>query len=135
MAMRIPAIVAVGIVVFGVATARAEGPEIKPGEWEITMQGARKGIPFCITPEIVKDVTSLAKAPPNSDCKTTDAKTSGSTRTFSMKCTKPQYESTMTLTVNSPDNFTMKSDYAGTMHGETQKGTMTMTYKRLGECK
>jgi uncharacterized protein DUF3617 len=133
--MRIRSIVVVSVVLLGMTTARAEGPEIRPGEWEITMQGARKGITFCITPEIVKDVTSLAKAPPNSDCKTTDAKTSGSTRTFSMKCTKPQYESTMTLTVNSPDSFTMKSDYAGTMGDETKKGTMTMTYKRLGECK
>ena len=132
--MRVWSIAAVTMAVVGVATARAEGPDIKPGEWEITMEGAPQGMKFCITPEIAKDVTSLAKGPPNSDCKTTAATTTGSTRRFSMKCTKPQYESTMTLTVNAPDSFTMKSDYAGTMHGETKKGTMTMAYKRLGEC-
>ena len=132
--MRILSIVVVSVAMLGVATARAEGPEIKPGEWEITMQGAPKGTTFCITPEIAKDVTSLATAPPKSDCKTTDATTNGSTRTFSMKCTKPEYESTMTLTVNGPDSFTMKSDYAGTMHGETKKGTMTMACHRLGDC-
>ena len=133
--MRIRSIVVVTVAMLGVATAGAEGPDIKPGEWEIKMPGAPEGMTFCITPEMARDVTSLAKAPPKSDCKTTGAKTSGATRTFSMKCTKPQYESTMTLTVNGPDSFTMKSDYAGTIGGETKKGTMTMAYKRLGECK
>jgi hypothetical protein len=134
--MRIPLIAAATIALLGAASAHAEGTDIKPGEWEVTMQGAPHGVKLCITPDVAKDLKTLAKAPPNSDCKTTDATTSGSTRTFSMKCTKPnKYESTMALTVDGPESFSMKNDYSGTFDGKEKKGMMTMAYKRTGECK
>ena len=44
-------------------------------------------------------------------------------------------DATISLTVNGPDNFTMVQDYAVEAGGKAQKGKLTMSYRRLGECK
>jgi hypothetical protein len=92
----------------------------------------------CITPEMAKDVTKMGRDDkgPQTDCKSSAPKVSGKTTTFTMSCTKPtKMNSKMTLTSHNPDSFTMTQEYDMEMDGQRQKGSTTMNYKRLGECR
>ena len=118
--------------------ALADAPQMRPGLWEFSMSGMPMKQSICITPDMAKDVTRLGKDDkvPNSDCKSSAPKVSGKTTTFDISCTKPSKMNTkMTLTSRDPDNFTMAQDYDMEMNGQRQKGSMTMTYKRIGDCK
>lgn len=124
---------------FAAAPALAQqGPQIRPGLWEMTMTGLPQKQTVCFTPEMVKDMKSLSQQrTPDSDCKASGEAVSGNTRTFNVSCTRPnKYDAKISLTVNGPDNFTMTQNY--TMErggkGQSQSGTMSVAYRRLGEC-
>jgi hypothetical protein len=114
------------------------GPQIRPGLWEMTLTGMKQTQKICFTPEMVKDMKSLSQQrTPDSDCKASGETVSGNTRTFNVSCTKPnKYDAKISLTVNGPDNFTMTQNY--TMErggkGQSQSGTMSVAYRRLGDC-
>ena len=124
---------------FAAAPAFAQqGPQIRPGLWEMTLTGMKQTQKICFTPEMVKDMKSLSQQrTPDSDCKSSGEAVSGNTRTFNVSCTKPnKYDAKISLTVNGPDNFTMTQNY--TMErggkGQSQSGTMSVAYRRLGDC-
>jgi len=113
------------------------GPQIRPGLWEMTLSGMAHKQTICFTPEMVKDVKNLSQQKtPDSDCKSSGETVSGNTRTFNIACTKPnKYDAKVSLTTNSADNFTMTQVYNVAQGGKAQSGTMTMTYRRIGDCK
>jgi Protein of unknown function (DUF3617) len=117
--------------------AAAEGPQLRPGLWEISISGMPQKHTQCFTPEMVKDVKNLAqRGEKSADCKPSNEKVTGNTRTFQVSCTKPnKYDATISLTMNGPDNFTMTQNYSVDAGGKAQKGTLTMSYRRLGDCK
>ncbi|MGH7179456.1 MAG: DUF3617 domain-containing protein, partial [Tepidisphaeraceae bacterium] len=90
----------------------------------------------CFTPEMVKDMKNLSQQQtPDSDCKSSGEAVTGNTRTFNVSCTKPnKYDAKISLTVNAPDNFTMTQNYTVAQGGKAQSGTMTIAYRRVGDC-
>ncbi len=120
------------------AAVAAQGVQMRPGLWEFSMSGIPMKQQVCITPDMVKDPTRLGQDAqmPDHDCKFSKPKVSGNTTSFTMSCTRPQKMNThTTLTSNGPDSFTMKQDFDMEMEGQRHKGSTTMTYKRLGDCK
>lgn len=120
--------------------ALAQTPDIRPGLWEFTMsapgaQGFRQKV--CFTPAMVQDMKALAaKGDPQSDCRASNEKVSGKSRSFDVSCTRPRkYEARVTVTVDSPESFSMSQEYTADAGGKKEKGSMTMAYRRLGECK
>jgi hypothetical protein len=119
----------------------AQTPEIRPGLWEFTIAGARAGKgmtqQLCFTPQMVKDMKNVAaKGDPSGDCKTSNEKVAGKSRSFDLACTKPSlYSARVTITVDGPDNFTMAQDYTMEQGGKKQQGNMSFSYRRIGECK
>jgi hypothetical protein len=119
------------------APAAAQAPEIRPGLWEFTLSAA-KGMTqkICITPAMVKDMKGVAaKGDPSSDCKTSNEKSSGATRTFHVSCTKPsKYEADVGMTVHGPDHFSMTQDFVAEHGGKRNAGKMSFVYRRVGDC-
>jgi hypothetical protein len=115
----------------------AQSPQIRPGLWEISFSGMPQKQTTCFTPEMVKDVNNLAQqGQQKGDCKAANSRAAGNTHTVDISCTKPnKYEAKVTTTINGPDNFTVTQDYAVEAGGKAQKGTMMISYRRLGECK
>lgn len=120
--------------------ALGQTPDLRPGLWEFTMsapgtQGFRQRV--CFTPAMVKDMKALAaKGDTGSDCKAANEKVAGKSRSFDVSCTEPQkYDARITVTVESPDSFSMTQEYVSEAGGKTHKGSMTMAYRRVGECK
>lgn len=114
----------------------AEAPPIRPGMWEFSMVGLPHKQQLCIKPDMVKDIEKLTQQnDPNSDCKTSDQSAKGSVQSFKVSCTKPhKYQATVTMNLMSPDNFSVQNDYSIEQAGRTQKGTLKINYKRLGDC-
>ena len=132
-----PRLILAAVVAVAAAPAFGQaGPQIRPGLWEMTLTGMPQKQTVCFTPEMVKDMKSLSQQKtPDSDCKSSGEAVSGNTRTFNVSCTKPnKYDAKISVTVNGPDNFTMKQDYTMDRGGKGQSGTMTVAYRRLGEC-
>ena len=121
---------------FAAAPAYAQQtPQIRPGLWEMTFTGMPQKQTVCFTPEMVKDMKSLSRQTPDSDCKSSGESVAGNTRTFNVSCTKPnKYNAKISVTVNGPDNFTMTQNYTVDRGGKAQSGTMSIAYRRLGEC-
>jgi hypothetical protein len=119
------------------APVGAQGPQIRPGLWEITISGMPRKQTTCFTPEMVKDVKNLAQRGQQAgDCKSSNARTAGNTHTVDISCTKPsKYDAKVTTTVNGPDNFLVTQDYTVESAGKAQKGRLTIAYRRLGDCK
>lgn len=122
------------------APALAQQPDIRPGLWEFTIsQGQGKAMTqqMCFTPQMAKDVKNLAtKGEAQGDCKATNEKTSGKTRTFDVACTKPTvYQARISVTMESADSFTMTQDFTAEFNGKKQQGSMKFAYRRIGECK
>jgi hypothetical protein len=119
------------------APAAAQAPQIRPGLWEFTIS-TTKGVSqkICFTPAAVKDMRSVAaKGDPSSDCKTSNEKASGTTRTFHVSCTKPaKYEADVGMTVHGPDHFSMTQDYVAEHGGKSRAGKMSFVYRRVGDC-
>jgi len=119
------------------APAGAQALDIRPGLWEFTMSAA-KGMSqkICFTPAMVKDLKGVASKPdPSSDCKTSNEKVSGTTRTFHVACTKPaKYDADVGLTVHGPDHFSMTQDFVTDQGGKSQAGKMSFVYRRVGDC-
>lgn len=117
--------------------AAAQSLDIRPGLWEFTMSAA-KGMSqkICFTPAMVKDLKGVASKPdPSSDCKTSNEKVAGTTRTFHVACTKPtKYDADIGLTVHGPDHFSMTQDYVTEHGGKSQAGKMSFVYRRVGDC-
>ena len=117
--------------------AAAQSLDIRPGLWEFTMSAA-KGMTqkICFTPAMVKDLKGVAAKPdPSSDCKTSNEKVTGTTRTFHVACTKPtKYDADIGLTVHGPDHFSMTQDYVTEHGGKSQAGKMSFVYRRVGDC-
>jgi hypothetical protein len=117
--------------------AAAQSLDIRPGLWEFTMSAA-KGMSqkICFTPAMVKDLKGVASKPdPSSDCKTSNEKVAGTTRTFHVACTKPtKYDADIGLTVHGPDHFSMTQDYVTEHGGKSQTGKMSFVYRRVGDC-
>jgi hypothetical protein len=111
-------------------------PQIRPGLWEMTFSAMPQKQNVCFTPEMVKDMRNLSQQKaPDSDCKSSGETVSGSTRTFNVSCTKPnKYDAKISITVNGPDNFTMAQNYTMDRGGKSQSGTMSIAYRRIGEC-
>lgn len=130
----LPRLILAAVVAAAPAFGQA-GPQIRPGLWEMTLTGMPQKQTVCFTPEMVKDMKSLSQQTPDSDCKSSGEAVSGNTRTFNVSCTKPnKYDAKISVTVNGSDNFTMKQDYTMDRGGKGQSGTMTVAYRRLGEC-
>lgn len=131
-----PRLILAAVVAVAAAPAFGQaGPQIRPGLWEMTLTGMPQKQTVCFTPEMVKDMKSLSQQTPDSDCKSSGEAVSGNTRTFNVSCTKPnKYDAKISVTVNGPANFTMKQDYTMDRGGKGQSGTMTVAYRRLGEC-
>lgn len=112
------------------------GPQIRPGLWEMTLSGMKQKQTVCFTPEMVKDMKSLSQQKtPDSDCKSSGEAVSGNTRTFNVSCTRPnKYDAKISVTVNGPDDFTMTQNYTMDRGGKGHSGTMSIAYRRLGEC-
>lgn len=130
-------LVLAAVVTLWAAPALAQpGPQIRPGLWEMTLSGMPQKQTTCFTPEMVKDMKSLSQQrTPDSDCKSSGESVSGNTRTFNVSCTKPnKYDAKISITVNAADNFTMTQNYNVTQGGKAQSGTMTIAYRRVGEC-
>ena len=117
--------------------AVAQAQQIRPGQWEVTMQGMPKPLTMCITPDMAKDPSTLMqKRGAESDCKSTNESKSGNTRTFNIACSKPnKYNAKVTFTTHGADHFTMTQDFTTEREGKSRAGSMTMTYERVGECK
>jgi hypothetical protein len=117
-------------------SAWAQEVPIRPGLWEFAMVGMPHKQSVCLTPDKVKDIKNLGQREGDgSDCKSSNEKVSGKTRTFNIACTKPQkYEGAVTMTINGPDNFSMQQDYSLQQGSRTQKGSLKINYKRLGDC-
>jgi len=117
--------------------AAAQSLDIRPGLWEFTMSAA-KGMSqkICFTPAMVKDLKGVAAKPdPSSDCKTSNEKVTGTTRTFHVACTKPtKYDADIGLTVHGSDHFSMTQDYVTEHGGKSQAGKMSFVYRRVGDC-
>src|SRR5262245_55613759 len=128
-------VVAAALVLAAPAFAQPS-PQIRPGLWEMTLTGMAQKQTICFTPEMVKDVKSLSQQrSPDNDCKSSGDSSSGSTRTYNISCTRPnKYDAKVSITTNGPDNFTMTQNYSVAQGGKAQSGTMTMTYRRLGDC-
>ena len=117
--------------------AAAQSLDIRPGLWEFTMSAAQgMSQKICFTPAMVKDLKGVASKPdPTSDCKTSNEKVSGTTRTFHVACTKPaKYDADVGLTVHGPDHFSMTQDYVTDHGGQAQAGKMSFVYRRVGDC-
>lgn len=135
--MRARSILAAAALV-GALPVAAQQPDIRPGLWEFTMSGAGSmKQKICLTPAMVKDMKQMAaKGDASSDCRSSNEKVSGATRTFEVSCTKPtRYDGRIAITIAGPDNFSMKQDYVMEHGGKKQSGSMSMTYRRVGECK
>lgn len=91
----------------------------------------------CLTPAMVKDMKQMAaKGEAANDCKSTNEKVSGATRSFDVSCTQPaRYDARVSITVAGPDSFSMKQDFVMEHGGKKQAGSMATTYRRVGECK
>jgi len=128
-------IVAATLVLAAPAFAQT-GPQIRPGLWEMTLSGMPQKQTVCFTPEMVKDMKSLSQQKtPDSDCKSSAEAVSGNTRTFNVSCTKPnKYDAKISIAMNGPDNFTMTQNYTVDHGGKAQSGTMSIAYRRMGEC-
>ena len=117
--------------------AAVQALDIRPGLWEFTIS-ASKGMSqkICFTPAMVKDLKGVAAKPdPSSDCKTSNEKVAGTTRTFHVACTKPaKYDADVGLTVHGPDHFSMTQDYVAEHGGKSQAGKMSFVYRRVGDC-
>jgi hypothetical protein len=98
-------------------------------------QGIKQKV--CFTPAMMSDMKGIAaKGIAASDCKASQEKVSGKSRTFDVSCTKPQkYDARITVTVESPESFAMAQEYNSEFNGQKFQGSMKMTYRRLGECK
>jgi hypothetical protein len=85
---------------------------------------------------MVKDMKSVAaKGDPAGDCKTSNEKVAGKTRSFDLACTKPSpYRARVTISVDGPDTFTMAQEYTLERKGKKEQGTMSFSYRRIGEC-
>ncbi len=129
-------LVAAALLTLAAPAFAQQGPQIRPGLWEMTLSGMPQKQTICFTPEMVQDMKSLSQQkPPDSDCKSSGEAVTGNTRTFNVSCTRPnKYDAKISLTVNGPDNFTMTQNYSVAQGGKAQSGTMTMTYRRVGEC-
>jgi len=112
------------------------GPQIRPGLWEMTITGMPQKQTVCFTPEMVKDMKSLSQQrTPESDCRSSGEQVTGNTRTFNVSCTRPnRYDAKVSVTVNGADNFTMSQTYRVERAGKAQSGTMSIAYRRVGEC-
>ena len=125
------------IAIGGAAPAAAQSPDIRPGLWEFTISAA-KGMTqkICFTPAMVKDMKSVAaKGDKSSDCKASNEKASGATRTFHVSCTKPsKYEADVGMTVHGPDHFSMTQDFVAEHGGKRNAGKMSFVYRRVGDC-
>lgn len=118
------------------APLTAQEAPIRPGLWEFAMVGMPHKQSICLKPDMVKDIKNLSQRQGDgSDCKPSGEKVSGNTRTFKISCTKPhKYDGTVTMIVNGGDNFSMQQDYSMERGGRTQKGSLKINYKRLGDC-
>jgi hypothetical protein len=117
--------------------AAAQSLDIRPGLWEFTMSAAQgMSQKVCFTPAMVKDLKGVAAKPdPSSDCKTSNEKVTGATRTFRVACTKPtKYDANIGLTVHGADHFSMTQDYVTEHGGKSQAGKMSFVYRRVGDC-
>jgi Protein of unknown function (DUF3617) len=101
------------------------------------MAGMPQRTTACFSAETLKDAKNFTqKGATVNDCKASGESVSGNTRSFNVSCTRPnKYDSKVTLTVNGPDNFTVTQNYTVAYAGDSQEGTMTMSYRRIGECK
>ncbi len=124
-------------VLVAAAPAAAQAPEIRPGLWEFTISAA-KGMSqkICFTPAMVKDLKGVAaKGDPSSDCRTSNEKVAGATRTFHVSCTRPaKYEADIALTVHGPDHFSMTQEFVADRAGKPQAGKTGFVYRRVGDC-
>jgi hypothetical protein len=112
--------------------------DVRPGLWEVSVSGMgdRKQT-ICLTPEMVRDMRKLSQRPdPSSDCRPSREKVSGNTRSFEVSCTRPvRYRAHISLTIAGPDRFSMKQDFTTEVNGRIQRGSLSMAYARIGECK
>jgi hypothetical protein len=122
------------------AAAQAQGPEIRPGLWEFSLAGSGgKGMTqqVCFSPQMVQDMKGLAaRGDPSSDCKASNEKVAGATRSFDVACTRPSaYNARVSITVEGPDRFTMRQDFTVEQGGQKQQGSLSFSYRRVGECR
>ena len=135
----------------GVWLVSAQGVDMRPGRYEITMQIAMPGqemqMPprtesLCVTAEDLKDWSrNLVKTADGTTCKLAEYKPVGTRLTFVRECTSRSGERTTytgDVTFMPPDSYrsTLKIASAGGEKSDPFARGMTMngTAKRVGEC-
>jgi len=111
------------ILMVGVMVSAAwagSGPDIKEGEWDMTMETEIPGMPVKMPPIaysqcITKDTPIPENQQPNQDCRMVDTKTSGNTVSWVVKCNGPEGEMTGSGSVTYQDD-----QMNGSMVMETQ---------------
>ena len=118
------------------AVARSQ-VDVRPGLWEVSITGiGERKQTICLTPEMVRDMRNLTqRQDPASDCRPSQEKVSGNTRSFVVSCTRPvRYQANITVTVSGADRFAMQQDFTTEINGRSQSGSLFMHYARIGEC-
>jgi hypothetical protein len=130
--------VIVGILMLGflLPSAWAGAPDMKDGEWEMTIETEIAGMPMKLPPVTTRQCMTRDNPVPegqqDQECKVTDMKTSGNTVSWVVKCDTPGGGATGT------GNVTYAKDKMnGVMTMETQgmKMTYNMKGQHVGPCK
>lgn len=130
-------LIAVVILTSFALTSAGTGPDIREGEWKITVKFDVPGMPMNMPPNtytqcIKKDQPVPKSEKPNQVCKVKDVKTQGDTVTWTVACDNRAGEMTGKGVV------TYKGDeMTGTMTMEGQSVNMISSYQgiRVGDCK
>jgi hypothetical protein len=115
------------------ASAATEGPTIKPGKWEVTVQMDMPGMQMpaqtvtqCISQA---DAESVIPKMQDAGCKVSDVVMSGNTVTWKVACEAQHLTGSGKLTFD-------ETSYSGEAHLKVAETEMTMKYagKRIGAC-
>jgi hypothetical protein len=133
----------VGVVAMS-ATLAADGPQVRPGRWQVTAEmqfpgakapppGAPMSKPFtsiaCLTAEQLARWKSPLPPPDEPGCKMSDYKASGKEYSYTVRCEEMWME--FKATVHSPDSYSAITRSHGQDPG--QQMTMKFTGERVGD--
>ena len=139
--MRIAALYVIAAAVL-VPPAHGAAPNMREGEWEITMKMEMPGMPMAMPPQVTqrcitnKDLADPQKPVPgaqpgDSGCKTTDHKMQGNTATWKMACE----DGTTGSGTATYSNTSYTSTITMMQGGQPPAMTMQQSGRHLGACK
>ncbi|MGE0062635.1 MAG: DUF3617 domain-containing protein [Xanthobacteraceae bacterium] len=142
---------AVAAAIFAVALPARAAIELSPGEWQVTETGTENGQPVapqvekeCMTADEARDAVNVVNEMKKqiaeqggAQCQNVDAKQTGNTVTFVMKCGDPKQFS---FDITGVYTFVSATRYTGTLKSDVRvMGQRTTSDKkieavRVGEC-